>query len=122
MLRETGGGWGGSALARRGLPPVRGLAPVSLLPDALSRVRVLRGHRDAVYCAIFDAGGARLITGSDDLLVKIWSAATGMLLRTCRGHEREITYLAASADDALVASALVIHVDVTKNTVVLIRL
>jgi WD40 repeat protein len=109
MLRETGGGWGGSALARRSLPPVRVLAPVSLLPDALSRVRVLRGHRDAVYCAIFDAGGTRLITGSDDLLVKIWSAATGMLLRTCRGHEREITYLAASADDALVASASIDH-------------
>jgi WD40 repeat protein len=106
LLRETGGGWGAGAAPRRPVPSPRALAlPPTLLGDALQRHRVLRGHRAAVYCAIFDAGGRRLITGSDDYLVKIWSAASGMLLRTCRGHEGEITYIAASADDTLAASA-----------------
>jgi WD40 repeat protein len=106
LLRETGGGWGAGGAPRRPAPSPRALAlPPTLLGNALQRHRVLRGHRAAVYCAIFDAGGRRLITGSDDFLVKIWSAASGMLLRTCRGHEGEITYIAASADDTLAASA-----------------
>lgn len=28
-----------------------------------------------------------MITGSDDRLVKFWSAETGLCLRSCRGHE-----------------------------------
>jgi len=107
LLRETGGGASASSsvrAAQRSTVP-RLTAPPTLLCGALRRHRVLRGHRDAVYCAIFSASGSRVITGSDDYLVKIWNAHTGMLLHTCRGHEREITYVAASADDSLLASA-----------------
>ena len=65
----------------------------------------IRGHRDVVYCALFGRCGSRLATGSDDCLVKVWDARTGRLLATCRGHASEITDLACSRDDALLASA-----------------
>jgi PH-interacting protein len=55
--------------------------------------------------AIFDRTGQYVITGSDDRLVKIWSTETGLCLRSCRGHEGDITDLAVSSGNTLVASA-----------------
>ncbi|KAI3932190.1 hypothetical protein MKW92_034472 [Papaver armeniacum] len=46
-----------------------------------------------------------VITGSDDRLVKIWSMETGFSLASCRGHEGDITDLAVSSNNAVVASA-----------------
>ncbi|CAN4113406.1 unnamed protein product [Withania somnifera] len=46
-----------------------------------------------------------VITGSDDRLVKVWSMETGLCLASCRGHEGDITDLAVSSNNALVASA-----------------
>ncbi|KAF3581756.1 hypothetical protein DY000_02036135, partial [Brassica cretica] len=58
------------------------------------------------YCtAIFDRSGRYVITGSDDRLVKIWSMETALCLASCRGHEGDITDLAVSSNNALVASA-----------------
>ena len=45
----------------------------------------VRGHSMAAYCAIYDRTGELIFTGSDDRLVKIWSARTGLLLKSCRG-------------------------------------
>lgn len=45
-----------------------------------------------------------LLQGADDLLVKIWSAADGRLLGTLRGHSAEITDLAVSPDNRLLAA------------------
>jgi WD40 repeat protein len=72
---------------------------------------MVRGHGSAVYCANWDKTGSKIITGSDDYLVKVWSARSGYLLRTLRGHEKEITdlavdysakYLATSSNDCTV--------------------
>eukprot|EP00198_Chlamydomonas_reinhardtii_P012320 XP_001701657.1 predicted protein [Chlamydomonas reinhardtii] len=76
---------------------------------ALTHLATLRGHRVAAYCCMYDNTGRRLCTGSDDCLVKIWSAETGMLLRSCRGHDAEITDLAVSADNRLLASGDTAH-------------
>uniref|UniRef100_M4DY01 BRWD/PHIP N-terminal domain-containing protein n=1 Tax=Brassica campestris TaxID=3711 RepID=M4DY01_BRACM len=54
---------------------------------------------------IFDRSGRYVITGSDDRLVKIWSMETALCLASCRGHEGDITDLAVSSNNALVASA-----------------
>ncbi|CAK8576243.1 unnamed protein product [Lathyrus sativus] len=56
--------------------------------------------------AIFDRSGRYVITGSDDRLVKIWSMETAYSLASCRGHEGDITDLAVSSNNALVASSL----------------
>ena len=45
-----------------------------------------QGHTLPIYCVCFDETGNRLITGSDDGLVKIWSMDTMTLLGTLRGH------------------------------------
>ena len=66
---------------------------------------MLRGHKAAVYCGIPDAAGSRILTGSDDYLVKVWNAHTGALMHTCRGHEQQIMYLAVSCDNTVFASA-----------------
>ena len=46
-------------------------APPAMLAGALRHQRTVRGHRYAVYCVTFDRSGRRIITGSDDRLVKV---------------------------------------------------
>lgn len=67
----------------------------------------VRGHANAAYCVVFDKTGDRIITASDDRLVKIWSSRTALLLCSCRGHMQEISDLAVSVDNKVVASASV---------------
>ena len=65
----------------------------------------LVGHVGAVYCCLCDRTGSRLITGSDDANIKIWSTETGLLQHTLRGHKGEITELAISPDNATLVSS-----------------
>ncbi|GBG59276.1 hypothetical protein CBR_g32291 [Chara braunii] len=106
MLRENGGGF--ARFCNR-LPSVKAasyaLAPPTVLVDRIQILTKHRGHRNAVYCALFDRTGQYIITGSDDRLVKIWEVNSGFLLRSCRGHQGDITDLAVSSDNVLVASS-----------------
>nr|GEU54066.1 PH-interacting protein [Tanacetum cinerariifolium] len=104
-LREIGGGFSRHHRA----PSVRAASYAIVKPSTvvqkMENLKRLRGHRNAVYCAIFDRLGRYVITGSDDRLVKIWSMETAYCLASCRGHEGDITDLAVSFNNALVASA-----------------
>ncbi|GKV31365.1 hypothetical protein SLEP1_g40061 [Rubroshorea leprosula] len=85
----------------------------STMVQKMQNIKRLRGHRNVVYCAIFDRSGRYVITGSDDRLVKIWSMETAYCLASCRGHEGDITDLAVSYNNVLVASSsndCIIHV------------
>ncbi|XP_049806710.1 PH-interacting protein [Schistocerca nitens] len=62
------------------------------------------GHLSAVYCLLFDRTGRYVITGADDLLVKIWSAIDGRLLATLRGASSEITDIAVNVENTLLAA------------------
>ena len=42
------------------------------------QVRTLRGHLHGVRSVAFSPDGTRIISGSDDGLVKIWDAKTGV--------------------------------------------
>jgi len=100
FLRETGiaagssGGSGGREL---------------LAPHAYSQMLhhhlTVRGHSNAAYCVMFDKTGSYIITGSDDMLVKIWAVATGLLKCTCRGHDAAISDLSVSCDNSMFASS-----------------
>ncbi|KAG9156946.1 hypothetical protein Leryth_009002 [Lithospermum erythrorhizon] len=85
-LREIGGGFSKHHRA----PSIRlacyAIAKPSTMVQKMQLNKKLRGHRDAVYCAIFDRSGRYIITGSDDRLVKIWSMETAFCLASCRGH------------------------------------
>ncbi|WCJ23351.1 WD40/YVTN repeat-like-containing domain Bromodomain [Euphorbia peplus] len=104
-LREIGGGFSRHHRA----PSIRAacytIAKPATMVQKMQNLKRLRGHRNAVYCAIFDRSGRYVITGSDDRLVKIWSMETAFCLASCRGHEGDITDLAVSSNNALVASA-----------------
>ncbi|GLT71900.1 hypothetical protein SLA2020_438850 [Shorea laevis] len=104
-LREIGGGF----TKHHRAPSIRSACyaiakPLTMVQKMQNKMK-LRGHRNAVYCAIFDRSGRYVITGSDDRLVKIWSMETAFSLASCRGHEGDITDLAVSSNNALVASA-----------------
>ncbi|KAF5455370.1 hypothetical protein F2P56_024959 [Juglans regia] len=104
-LREIGGGF----TKHHRAPSIRSACyavakPLTMVQKMQNKMK-LRGHRSAVYCAIFDRLGRYVITGSDDRLVKIWSMETAFSLASCRGHEGDITDLAVSSNNALVASA-----------------
>ncbi|KAF8513589.1 WD40 repeat-like protein [Hysterangium stoloniferum] len=64
-------------------------------PDATvgtePRLMRLTGHRDSVYCLDFDAH--KIISGSRDRTIKIWSLRTGKLKNTLRGHEGSVLCL-----------------------------
>lgn len=45
-----------------------------------------------------------MLQGADDHLVKIWSAVTGRLLVTLRGSSAEITDLAVSYENTVIAA------------------
>ena len=88
-------------------PPLHSLRAASTIA-LTSHYRVLKflfGHLAPVYSVIFDSSGDLCATGSDDKLVKVWSARSGRLLLTLRGHEKEVTDIAISPDNALLASA-----------------
>uniref|UniRef100_A0A0K8SSX6 BRWD/PHIP N-terminal domain-containing protein n=2 Tax=Lygus hesperus TaxID=30085 RepID=A0A0K8SSX6_LYGHE len=76
-------------------------------PKMYSRVRLLNrilGHLSAVYCLLFDKTGRYIVTGADDLLVKVWSAVDGRLLNSFRGTSAEITDIDISPDNTLLAA------------------
>lgn len=70
----------------------------------MSLVRTTLGHLSAVYCVLFDRSGKYIITGADDLLVKLWSAIDGRLLATFRGASAEITDIAVNLENTLLAA------------------
>ncbi|GAB2265781.1 hypothetical protein Dimus_000817 [Dionaea muscipula] len=104
-LREVGGGFSRHHRAPSTRAACYAIAKPSTMVQRMGYIRKLRGHRSAVYCAIFDGSGRFVITGSDDRLVKIWSMETAYCLASCRGHEGDITDLAVSSNNALVASS-----------------
>ncbi|CAL4083048.1 unnamed protein product, partial [Meganyctiphanes norvegica] len=62
------------------------------------------GHLSAIYCMLFDKSGRYIITGADDMLVKIWSITDGRLLATLRGASAEISDLAIDNENSLIAA------------------
>ncbi|KAL1190949.1 Dynein assembly factor with WD repeat domains 1 [Cardamine amara subsp. amara] len=104
-LREIGGGFARHHRA----PSIRAacyvIAKPSTMVQKMQNIKRLRGHRNAVYCALLDRSGRYVITGSDDRLVKVWSMETAYCLATCRGHEGDITDLAVNSNNTFIASA-----------------
>jgi len=60
------------------------------------KVARISGHADSVYCLEFDS--TRIITGSRDRSIKVWSLQTGKLLATFRGHAGSVLCLKFDKD------------------------
>ena len=57
-----------------------------------------------MFCLLFDKTGRYVFTGADDLLVKMWGASNGRLYFTFRGASAEISDMAVSEDNRLLAA------------------
>ena len=62
------------------------------------------GHLSSVFCLLFDKTGRYVFTGADDLLVKIWETCSGRLVFTFRGASSEISDMAISEDNRMIAA------------------
>ena len=60
------------------------------------KARRLSGHLDSVYCLEFDS--RRIITGSRDRTIKVWSLETGRCLATFMGHRGSVLCLKFDKD------------------------
>lgn len=85
-------------------PATRRLVVTPSFYKKIGLIRTTLGHLTAVYCVLFDRSGKYIITGADDLLVKLWSAIDGRLLATFRGASAEITDIAVNLDNTLLAA------------------
>jgi WD40 repeat protein len=61
-------------------------------------------HRNFIYRLLFTADSKYLLSGSVDTEVKLWSTATGKLVRTFKGHRDRIFALALSPDGKTLAT------------------
>ncbi|KAJ4864716.1 WD domain, g-beta repeat domain-containing protein [Trichoderma breve] len=66
--------------------------------------RTLQGHEGDVKSVTFSRDEKRLVSGSDDLTVKIWSVETGANLKSF-GCEHIICEVTFSSDDSVIAAA-----------------
>jgi WD40 repeat protein/serine/threonine protein kinase len=64
----------------------------------------LRGHQSWVLSAVFSPDGRRLITGSNDQMVKVWDVATGRELRSFQEDTRWVRRVVLSPDGMRMAA------------------
>ena len=67
-------------------------------------LRTFVGHTESVLSVALSADGRLALSGSDDMLLKVWEVATGKCLRTFKGHTNSVNSVALSADGRLALS------------------
>lgn len=65
---------------------------------------ILKGHDEAVMCAVFSPNGKTLATGSTDKTIKLWDVETAKELATLKGHKNWVFALAFSHDGKTLVS------------------
>ncbi|CAH3037389.1 unnamed protein product [Pocillopora meandrina] len=80
-------------------------------PAELTKInfRSLIGHKDEVNTCAFSSDWSKIVTGGDDMLVKLWDTKTGKVLFTLDSHEGAIKCVCFSSDGKLFASASYDH-------------
>ena len=78
------------------------VAQTSPLPRA--ELVLQTGHTGSVNALALSPDGRFLVSGSEDLTLKIWDTATGNVLRTLSGHEKGVLAAAVSPDGTRIAS------------------
>ncbi|KAJ2438753.1 hypothetical protein IWW46_004747, partial [Coemansia sp. RSA 2440] len=89
---------------RQGTTHVQQL-PLTMAGGMYRQLVRCHGHKYPTFCVLFDRTGRRMITGSDDYLVKVWCTRTGYLINTLKGHQDVVTDIALNTENTLLASA-----------------
>eukprot|EP00092_Neocalanus_flemingeri_P004293 GFUD01004614.1.p1 GENE.GFUD01004614.1~~GFUD01004614.1.p1 ORF type:complete len:2283 (-),score=565.95 GFUD01004614.1:61-6909(-) len=90
-----------------GLTKKQSHTKISMYSSVYERLQLQRrslGHLSSVFCLLFDKTGHYIFTGADDLLVKMWGTYNGRLYFTFRGASAEISDMAVSEDNRLLAA------------------
>ena len=66
--------------------------------------KTLNGHSGNVRSVAFSPDGTRVVSGSADKTIKIWSATTGEVVQTLDGHSDTVKSVAFSPDGTRVVS------------------
>ncbi|KAG1811605.1 WD40-repeat-containing domain protein [Suillus variegatus] len=75
-----------------------GLIPI------VTPVRRFRGHEGYIYAVAVLPDKRRMVTGSDDMTLRLWDLKTGVVLKKMEGHRNGLMRLAVSRDGQLIAS------------------
>lgn len=73
-------------------------------PQPRTELVLQTGHTGSVNALALSPDGRFLVSGSEDLTLKIWDTATGNVLRTLSGHDQGVLAAAVSPDGRLIAS------------------
>jgi WD40 repeat protein len=79
------------------------IVPIVLNTPFFARMKKVA--RTGVNGVAWSPDGARLASASSDERVRVWDAATGSLLFSCKGHEGQVWGVAWSPDGMQLASA-----------------
>jgi WD40 repeat protein len=74
------------------------IEPVNAQDQAKIEIVPILGHSGEVSSVAFSPDGAGVLSGSVDKTIKLWDAATGVLIRTFEGHSGQVTSVAFSPD------------------------
>jgi WD40 repeat protein len=73
-------------------------------PLARAELVLQTGHSGSVNALALSPDGRFLVSGSEDVTLKIWDTATGNVLRTLAGHDQPVLAVAISPDGRWIAS------------------
>src|SRR5206468_3512015 len=69
------------------------------------QVRVLNGHRAAVFSAVYSPDGHFIVTASQDGSAIVWDAETGEQVRVLSGHTKSVSSAEYSPDGRFIVTA-----------------
>ena len=69
-----------------------------------SQIAVLSGHTQGVRCLTFSLDGTSLVSGSEDMTIKLWDIQTGGLTKTFHGHIDKVISVSISVNCTVIAS------------------
>ena len=80
------------------------LALCSITPLYAVEPKILTGHADPAYAALYTADGTKLVTGSFDKTLRLWDLNSSTTLRSMSGHTGLVLCVAISKDGSRLAS------------------